>query len=79
MIQAGIRKNLALASIIGQQLSPIMPIGQVGLTPDGESGHANAPHRAIDSVRIAAHIIVALQQLVAISPPLVTALRSSCQ
>lgn len=94
MIQAGVLKNPAPASILGQHVSPLIPIGQVGLTQGmimastdelhitvkGKGSHAASPHRAIDPILIAAHIIVALQQVVSRDTnPIVPALLSICQ
>jgi amidohydrolase len=64
--------------IIGQHVLPGLPAGTVGykpgvymassdeiyLTVKGKGGHAAVPHQLIDPVVIAAHIIVALQQIV---------------
>jgi amidohydrolase len=64
--------------IIGQHVLPGLPSGTVGyrpgvymassdeiyLTVKGRGGHAAVPHQLVDPVLIAAHIIVALQQIV---------------
>jgi amidohydrolase len=64
--------------ILGQHVLPDMPAGTVGfrsgmymasgdeiyLTVKGKGGHAAIPHKCIDSILIASHIIVALQQIV---------------
>lgn len=64
--------------ILGQHVLPDMPTGTVGfrsgmymasgdeiyLTIKGKGGHAAMPHKCTDTVLIASHIIVALQQIV---------------
>ncbi|MEM7055778.1 MAG: M20 family metallopeptidase [Bacteroidota bacterium] len=93
MIKEGVLKNPAPASILGQHVGPTIPIGQVGLTKgkmtasadelyitvQGQEGHVASPHRAVDPILIAAHIIVALQQIVKNSDPIVPSLLSICQ
>jgi amidohydrolase len=78
MIRDGVLKNPAPASIVGQHVMPLLPAGKVGfregmymassdeiyLTIIGRGGHAAAPDLIIDPVVIAAHIIVALQQII---------------
>jgi len=94
MIQAGVLDNPKPASILGQHVNPTLPVGKVGfvtgpmlasadeiyLTVRGKGGHAAAPHRAVDPILIAAHIIVALQQIVARhSNPTTPSVLSLCQ
>ncbi|MDQ1771352.1 amidohydrolase [Labilibaculum sp. A4] len=64
--------------IIGQHVLPDMPAGTIGfrsgmymasgdeiyLTVKGKGGHAAMPHKCTDTILIASHIIVALQQIV---------------
>lgn len=64
--------------ILGQHVLPDMPVGTVGfrsgmymasgdeiyLTVKGKGGHAAMPHKCTDTVLVASHIIVALQQIV---------------
>ncbi|MDM8161667.1 M20 family metallopeptidase [Labilibaculum sp. K2S] len=64
--------------ILGQHVLPDMPAGTVGfrsgmymasgdeiyLTVKGKGGHAAMPHKCTDTILIASHIIVALQQIV---------------
>lgn len=78
MIQEGVLENPKPASILGQHVYVNTPIGKVGfvegvstasaddlyLTVEGKGGHAAMPERNIDPVVIAAHIIIALQQIV---------------
>ncbi|MFW5753999.1 MAG: M20 metallopeptidase family protein [Marinilabiliaceae bacterium] len=69
--------------IIGQHVLPDMPAGHAGfkpgmymasgdevyLTVQGKGGHAALPHTLNDTVLIASHIIVALQQIVSREVP----------
>ncbi len=78
MIKEGALKDPSPASIIGQHVLPSLQAGKVGfktgkymastdeiyLTIKGKGGHAATPDMNIDSVLIASHIIVALQQVV---------------
>lgn len=78
MIKEGALKNPAPASIIGQHVMPLVPVGKVGfregmymassdelyLKVIGKGGHGAAPELTIDPVVIASHIIIALQQVI---------------
>ncbi|MEQ1588036.1 MAG: M20 family metallopeptidase [Cyclobacteriaceae bacterium] len=78
MIQDGALTNPTPASIIGQHVMPLVPVGKVGfregmymassdeiyLKVIGKGGHGAAPELTIDPVVIAAHIIIALQQVI---------------
>lgn len=78
MIKDGILQNPAPVSMIGQHVSPGIPVGKIGfregmymastdelyLTVIGKGGHGAAPHQLIDPVVIASHIIIALQQII---------------
>jgi amidohydrolase len=78
MIRDGALQNPAPASIIGQHVMPLVPVGKVGfregmymassdeiyLRVMGKGGHGAAPELTIDPVVIAAHVIIALQQIV---------------
>lgn len=94
MIKEGVLENPAPAIILGQHVSPIIPVGKVGFTKGttfasadevhlvihGKGGHAASPHLAIDPILIASHIIVALQQVVSrITNPLQPCVFSLCQ
>lgn len=66
------------ASIMGQHVMPLIPVGKVGfrkgmymasadelyLTVKGKGGHGAMPETLVDPVLISAHILVALQQVV---------------
>lgn len=78
MIQEGVLENPKPAAVIGQHVMPELETGKVGfragkymasndelyVTVRGKGGHGAAPHQNIDPVVIAAHIIIALQQIV---------------
>lgn len=84
MIEEGVLKNPDVRNVIGEHVFPTLDAGKVGfrpgmymastdeiyLTVNGKGGHAATPDLNVDSVLIASHIIVALQQLVSrIAPP----------
>ena len=94
MIKEGVLEHPQPASIIGQHVNPTMSVGKVGfikgtmmgsadelyITVKGQGGHAASPQRAVDPILMAAHIIVALQQIVTRScKPIVPAVLSLCQ
>jgi amidohydrolase len=78
MIRDGALKNPEPASIIGQHVFPLLPVGKIGfrsgmymascdeiyLKVIGKGGHGAAPEFTIDPVLIASHIIIALQQVI---------------
>jgi amidohydrolase len=78
MIKDGVLENPRPASIIGQHVFPLLPVGKIGfregmymascdeiyLKVIGKGGHAAAQELLIDPVLIASHIIVALQQVI---------------
>lgn len=78
MIEDGVLNNPTPLSIIGQHVHPPLEAGKVGiksgiymassdelyLTIRGRGGHGAMPQECIDPIVIAAHIIVALQQVV---------------
>ncbi|MCU0371047.1 MAG: amidohydrolase, partial [Bacteroidales bacterium] len=78
MIRAGVLDNPRPGIILGQHVFPELEAGRIGLksgkymastdevhlTVKGKGGHAAIPHKVTDPVVIAAHIIVALQQIV---------------
>ncbi len=93
MIQEGVLDHPRPRSILGQHVDPRMPVGKVGFMPGtmmgsadelyitvkGQGGHAAAPHYAVDPILIAAHIIVALQQIVTRNcDPIVPTVLSLC-
>lgn len=78
MIQEGVLDKPKVDAIYGQHVFPELEAGQVGFRPGiymasadeiyvtvtGKGGHGALPHKMIDPVLIAAHIITGLQQVV---------------
>ena len=78
MIRDGVLENPAPTEVLGQHVFPRLPVGQIGLRPGrymastdelylrvkGQGGHGAMPELNLDPVLVAAHIIVAAQQIV---------------
>lgn len=78
MIKEGVLKNPAPGFILGQHVTPELEVGKIGfragkfmassdeiyITVKGKGGHAAAPHKLVDPVLMASHLIIALQQIV---------------
>lgn len=78
MIEEGVLRNPAPAVILGQHVFPELQAGKVGMksgkymastdeiyiTVKGKGGHGAIPHKNVDPVLIASHLVVALQQIV---------------
>ena len=78
MLKEGALKNPNAELIIGQHVYPQLEAGQVGfkkgmymasadeiyVTVKGKGGHGALPNACIDSILLASHIVVALQQIV---------------
>ena len=78
MIREGVLQQPVPTGIIGQHVFPMLPAGKVGfrsgmymasadeiyITVKGKGGHAAMPEQNVDTVLIASHLIVALQQIV---------------
>lgn len=78
MIEEGVLENPKPDVIFGQHVYPELDAGMVGmksgkymastdeifLTVKGKGGHGAIPHKNIDPVLIASHIVIALQQIV---------------
>lgn len=78
MIEEGVLENPTPNAIIGQHVFPELEAGKVGMksgkymastdeiyiTVKGKGGHGAIPHKNIDPVLIASHLVVALQQIV---------------
>lgn len=78
MIRDGALLNPTPASMIGQHVMPLLPVGTIGfregmymassdeiyLKVIGIGGHGAAPELTIDPIVIASHIIIALQQII---------------
>lgn len=77
MIEEGVLKNPTVESIIGQHVFPDLEVGKVGFKSGmymastdeiyikviGKGGHAALPHKVIDPILMASHLIVNLQQI----------------
>ena len=78
LIKEGVLENPAVKAIFGLHVHPSLEVGKLSFrtgkvmasadelyfTIKGVGGHAAAPHLCIDPILIAAHLIIALQQLV---------------
>ena len=78
MIKEGVLENPKPDAILGQHVFPELESGKVGfkvgkymastdevyLEVIGKGGHGGIPHHVVDTVLIASHIVVALQQMV---------------
>ena len=78
MIEEGVLENPAVAKVLGQHVFPHLPAGKIGVRPGrymastdelyltikGKGGHGAMPEMNLDPVLVAAHIIVAAQQIV---------------
>lgn len=78
MIRDGVLENPRVSAVIGQHAMPRLPVGKIGLRKGkhmasmdslfvkitGRGGHGAQPHLNIDPVVVAAHVIIALQQIV---------------
>lgn len=83
MIKEGVLKNPTPQKMFGQHVLPSLEAGKVGLksgkymastdeiylTVKGKGGHGGTPELNVDPVLIAAHILVALQQIVSRNLP----------
>lgn len=77
MIEAGVLKNPDVEVIFGQHVFPDLEPGKVGfregiymasadeidLIIRGKGGHGATPHACIDTILVASHVLVALQQV----------------
>ncbi|MFT4736325.1 MAG: amidohydrolase [Cyclobacteriaceae bacterium] len=78
LIKDGVLENPKPASIIGQHVMPLIPVGKVGfrsgkymasadeiyLTVKGKGGHAAMPDKLIDPILVSAQILINLQQVI---------------
>jgi amidohydrolase len=78
MIKEGVLQNPSPNSMLGQHVAPNVPVGKIGFRPGmymastdeiyikviGKGGHGAMPDQLVDPVLIAAHIIVAMQQII---------------
>ena len=78
MLADGVLQNPPVDFMIGQHVMPLIDTGNVGfrkglymastdeifITVKGVGGHGALPHLAVDSILVASHIVVAMQQIV---------------
>jgi amidohydrolase len=78
MIKEGVLENPSVTGICGQHVLPQLEVGKVSfrsglsmascdeifITVTGKGGHGAVPQLAVDTVLVASHIVVALQQIV---------------
>jgi len=78
MIREGVLKNPAPQAIFGLHVHPGLDTGKVSfrggmvmasadelyITIRGKGGHAAAPHLTVDTILVASHLVVALQQII---------------
>jgi amidohydrolase len=78
MIGEGVLEDPKVDMVLGQHVFPLLEAGKAGFRPGpymastdevyltvrGRGGHAANPHLTVDPILIAAHILVALQQIV---------------
>lgn len=83
MIKEGVMENPAPLRMFGQHVLPTLDAGKVGMKPGkymastdeiyltvkGKGGHGATPELNVDPVLIAAHILIALQQIVSRNAP----------
>ena len=93
MVEDGLLDRYAIQEVYGLHNQPGLPVGSFATRPgpllaasdrlsiviDGKGGHAAKPHQCIDTVMVGAHIITALQSIVARNvDPLESAVISIC-
>lgn len=78
LLEEGLFEQFKPSSILGQHVEPFLEVGKVGiksglfmasadelyLTVEGKGGHGARPHQCVDTILMASHLIVYLQQLV---------------
>lgn len=78
MIKEGALESPKPEAIIGLHVQPEMPVGHLGFRPGmsmasadeiyitikGKGGHAASPHLTVDTILVASHIVIALQQII---------------
>lgn len=78
LINEGVLKDPSPSAIFGLHVHPGLPVGkfsfrpgkvmasadEIYITVKGKGGHAAAPHLTTDTVLVASHIIIALQQVI---------------
>lgn len=94
MVKDGMMDRFGIQEVYGMHNAPGLPVGtfatrpgpllasadQIRITIEGKGGHAAKPHQCVDTVLVAAHIIVAVQSIVARNvDPLENAVISLCK
>lgn len=78
LLEEGVFEQFTPSSILGQHVEPFLEVGKVGVksglfmasadelyvTVEGKGGHGARPHQCVDTILMASHLIVYLQQLV---------------
>ena len=78
MIEAGVLENPHVDAIFGLHMDPAFKTGEVGICygetlassdrlniiVKGKSSHGTSPHKSVDSIVVAAHLVLALQTVV---------------
>ncbi|WP_052592609.1 M20 family metallopeptidase [Aureispira sp. CCB-QB1] len=78
LIKEGVLHNPSPTAILGQHVEPLLEVGKIGVkaglfmasadeihvTIRGKGGHGARPHQCVDTILMAAQLIVQLQQLV---------------
>jgi hippurate hydrolase len=79
MVEEGMMERFAIEEVYGMHNLPGLPLGRFALRPGpimaaadrfrilvrGRGGHAAKPHETVDPVLVAAHVVLALQSIVA--------------
>jgi amidohydrolase len=75
MVQEGVLENPPVQAVIGLHVAPMLPVGQLGYSPDivmagadqlrleilGRQAHAATPHHGVDAITVAAQALTLLQ------------------
>lgn len=78
LLEAGLFDAFKPSAILGQHVEPLLEVGKVGIKPglfmasadeiyltvQGKGGHGARPHQCVDTILMASHLLVYLQQLV---------------
>ncbi|HLY71992.1 MAG TPA: M20 family metallopeptidase [Puia sp.] len=78
LIKEGVLENPKPQAIFGLHVHPGLPVGKLSfrsgvvmasadelfITVRGKGGHAAAPHTTVDTILVASHLVVALQQII---------------
>jgi amidohydrolase len=78
LIKEGVLENPRPQAIVGMHVNPQLEVGkfsfrggkvmasadEIYMTIKGKGGHAAAPHLTVDTILVAAHVVVALQQVI---------------